>query len=197
MAALLRAAASANAPPGSQFPEGKHAIIGIDLGTAYSGVSIMVRSRPDIVEASAPRAQPQQKKEPTVLLQTEAGEWLFGNDALDTFKRLMEDFDGEEDNLSPYKLFKTFKFDLMKCEGSEEFEDLVVSAKNTASAESLLHLYTVVLRKLKDYGLECVSRNIGRTPNPGETLWVLTVPAKMSQYCKSFMRQAATGAGES
>lgn len=155
----------------------------------------MVRARPDMIEASAPGAQPQECKVPTVLLRTEAGEWLFGNSALDTYSGLLEDLDEEEDSVSPFKLFKSFQADLMRCDESEDFEDIVISAKNTAHAESLLHVYTIALRQLKDHALKCVSRQNGRIPNAGEILWVLTVPAKMSPYCKSFMRHAACNAG--
>lgn len=183
------------------FPTNKSAIVGVDLGTAYSGISFMLRSDPSVVQASSPRAQPNQHKEPTVMLRTQSGEWLFGMEALEHFRRCVNEDDEDGGiagctRVSSIRLFKTFKLNLLRCDGADEFHEVVVSAKNTAAQGVLLDIYTHCLTKLKDHAFSCLTRELGRTPLATEVLWVLTVPAKTSDWALQFMREVAVRAGE-
>lgn len=171
------------------FPRGKKAVIGIDLGTAYSGVSYMIRNDTATVNASAPRAINPQVKEPTVMLKTEDNHWLFGHAALDRFRNEAAQAD-PNNTVSTVSLFKLFKLDLMTAD-QVNFEDIYIDAVNTAVTEGLLDVYIQTLSKLKDHGLACVQQNYGEAVLSSEVLWVLTIPAEMTDYCKMFMRQAA------
>lgn len=176
---------------GANAPVGRLAVISIDLGTTYSGVCYFVE--PYGLKASSPNTKEPQVKEPTVLLQKEGGEWLFGIDALKFYKEECNADDEGEAGVSKLKLFQLFKLDLMNAEHLE-FDQLTVVASNTGAVDSLLDVFSVTLGFLMKHALERVCRNIGGI-EADKVLWVLTVPAGVSEYYKSFMREAARRAG--
>lgn len=177
------------------FPKGKVAVVGIDLGTTYSGISIVLESSRDSVTASAPGATFPQVKEPTVLVETKAGEWYFGREALNHFKNAA--CEDDEDSVADAKLYKLFKLDLLRTE-PKDFNDVLVKAHNTNQRESLLQVYTTAFTVLKDHALKSISKNaiFERPVTAEEVSWVVTIPANTSEYCKSFMREAAFQAGK-
>ncbi len=180
------------------FPN-KFAVVGIDLGTTYSGIAFITEQAPALVTASAPGATLPQVKEPTLLVETRDAttnrpKWLFGNDAV---KHYRDNATDDEDEVADVKLYKLFKLGLLNAERAE-FLAHVFDAYNTDSSESLLQLYSQSLSCLKDHALTAIRNQTGTTvPVPASNVfWVLTVPARTSEYCKSFMREAAKIAGE-
>lgn len=175
------------------FPPGKQAVIGIDLGTVYSGISFIPKISPSLVVTTSPRVAHPQVKEPTVVLQTSEGDWLFGRTALDRFK--LECAKSEDNNrIAGFKLYRLFRLNLMATV-DDEMEDIEVMASNTAHAEVLLKIYAIALSKMKERGIELIEQNAGTNVTADNVLWVLTVPANITERGQLFMREAARKAG--
>lgn len=178
-----------------EFPAGKEVVISFDIGTAFAGIAFITRSDTSNVPASAPKTIDPQKKAPTVMLKTEEGQWLFGHSALERIKSVAITAEDVDNAVSNLKLFKLFKLNLLNSE-EVDFEDVTVDAHNTHHIESLLDVYVHTMIALKEHALSRVEQNLGRSIAINDVLWVLTVPADMSEYCKQFMREAAARAGK-
>lgn len=178
------------------FPD-KFAAAGIDIGTTYSGIAFITEQSQTVVTASSPGAIFPQVKVPTVLVETRdattnSSRWLFGNHAIRYFRANATD---DEEEVADIRLYKLYKLGLLNAEQAE-FVSHVFDAFNTNSSESLLQLYSQTLSCLKDHVLKELHDQTGTAVPASNVFWVLTVPARTSEYIKSFMREAAKIAGE-
>lgn len=196
MAAFNGAQGSGGGPfLGDVDPDCKQVVIGIDFGTAYSGVAFAYRADPGSIQCGAPTAaDPAQIKVPTALLHMEDGTWEFGNEAESKYNEILNEHNAIDPTQPvPAHLYKRFKM-VLKGE-NKGFDSLSALSVNNKS-HSLIELVEICLRKLKDYALGRVNGGFGGTVNPTtEVQWVLTVPAIWNDFGKAFMRKAAFRAG--
>ena len=180
---------------GDVDPECKPVVIGIDFGTAYSGVAFAYRADPGSIQCGAPTAaDPAQIKVPTALLQMEDGTWEFGNEAESKYNEILNEHNAiDPTQPAPAHLYKRFK---MVLKGENKGFDTLTALSVNNKAHSLIELVEICLRKLKDYALGRVNGGFGGAVNPTtEVQWVLTVPAIWNDFGKAFMRKAAFRAG--
>lgn len=175
----------------------KPVVVGVDFGTAYSGVAFAYKDSPGSLFAGAPSAEDPQMKEPTALLLQENGSWEFGNTALQIYNEAIINYRGDGGTgLPPYpQLFKHFKMQLKDKTGG--FTSL--HAFSTSGVKkSLMELVTESLRILKNYAMQKVKTGHGaalKINSATDVQWVLTVPAIWTDFGKAFMRRAAFRAG--
>ena len=170
----------------------KPVVIGIDFGTAYSGVAFAYKVDPGSIQCGAPTSlDNSQFKVPTALLQNEDGTWLFGNAAEAKYNEMLTAH--TSGNAVPVHMYKRFKMVLKDAtEGFDKLTAMSINGKNT----SLLLLISKALEKLKEFALEKVGAGYGGSLDPlTDIQWVLTVPAIWNEFGKAFMRKAAFKAG--
>jgi molecular chaperone DnaK (HSP70) len=176
---------------GDISPDCKPVVVGIDFGTAYSGVAIGYRADPGTIISTAPTATDiTQTKVPTVLLRHEDGRWDFGYDAEQKYSEILN---GVVPGQNPVHLFKRFKMEL---KGQNTGFDTLTAPSVAGLRYPLMDLITESLRKLKDHAMYKVSLGYGQELLADtDVQWVLTVPAIWNDFGKSFMRKAAFKAG--
>eukprot|EP01032_Pedospumella_encystans_P019824 gene19824-22533_t len=165
----------------------KPVVIGIDFGTAYSGVAFAYKVDPGSIQCGAPTSlDNSQFKVPTALLQNEDGTWLFGNAAEAKYNEMLTAH--TSGNAVPVHMYKRFKMVLKDAtEGFDKLTAMSINGKNT----SLLLLISKALEKLKEFALEKVGAGYGGSLDPlTDIQWVLTVPAIWNEFGKAFMRKA-------
>lgn len=184
----------------------KKVVVAIDLGTTYSGVSFVYRDDPSTVNCGAPglSASRDSIKVPTLLLE-KSGEWLFGQEAHDTYNDLVEEAHDTEyvsdvgnagDLLSQrgIHLYRFFKLKLKKQESGVE----TIMVKSTSGHEhKLIDLITHSLKALSTFAMKEIQAGFGAALGitRNDVLWVITVPAIWTDFGKAFMRKAAFRAG--
>lgn len=128
----------------------KPVVIGIDFGTAYSGIAFAYKADPGAIQCGAPTAtDATQMKVPTVLLQHEDGSWDFGYTAEKRYNDIL--MDHTHGSPLPAHLFKRFK---MVLKGEVKGFDTLVARSLDGKPHSLLDLVTRALRFLKVRGGE-------------------------------------------
>lgn len=170
----------------------KPVIVGIDFGTAYSGIAYAYSADPSTIRYGAPTEASMQTKTPTVLLKMSDGTWKFGNDAYTAYNDLLLQ---SETGKVEEPLFKGFKMALK--DKSSGFETLQALSTN-GDAHSLMDLVVQSLTFLKDCAIDKVCGEHGSALNikgASDVQWVLTVPAIWTEFGKAFMRRAAFRAG--
>lgn len=184
-------------------------VVGIDLGTAFSGISILACDNPDSITCGSPGATNarDETKEPTVLLQLGDGSWLFGNKALRQYDDLVAEAQRQinaidsDEHVNDFlrregiSLFKYYKMQLKnKTRGYETLE-----AKSTfGDSYSLMSLMSLTLEFLSKFAIEEIQKGwLGGAykMSQKDIRWVVTVPAIWNDFGKSFMRKAAFRAG--
>ena len=180
---------------GEVSPDCKAVVIGIDFGTAYSGIAFAYRADPGTIQCGAPTAtDATQMKVPTALLEREDGSWDFGNDAESKYNEILNEHNATDPTAPiPAHLYKRFK---MVLKGQNSGFDTLTAVSVTGKCHSLMHLIEISLRKLKDFAVEKVTNGYGGAINAStDVQWVLTVPAIWNDFGKAFMRKAAFRAG--
>eukprot|EP01032_Pedospumella_encystans_P011191 gene11191-13029_t len=172
----------------------KPVVIGIDFGTAYSGIAYATRGDPRAVWLGAPSCtDASQVKVPTSLLRLEDGTWKFGHEAESLYRDMLQGHDRESGAPINMQLFKRFK---MVLKDATKGYDTLTAPSLTGTSYPLKHLITESLRILKDFALERVGLGFGgEFVATRDVQWVLTVPAIWNEFGKSFMRKAAFAAG--
>lgn len=167
----------------------KPVVVGVDFGTAYSGIAYAFKSDPNLVDYGAPSKLDGQIKVPTALLQNDDGSWEFGNNAVMKYQSMMVN---AEKGQTP-KFYKRYKMALKgKTTGRNSLTAFSVCGMHT---ENLMTLIVVSLKILKDYTLEMLGSKLMKIDNVDDIQWVLTVPAIWNDFGKAFMRRAAYEAG--
>jgi molecular chaperone DnaK (HSP70) len=183
-------------------------VVGMDIGTTYSGVSIVARDNPGKVNCGAPSATNarDETKEPTVLLKTPGDQWFFGNKALHEYNELVEKAQEElleivsDESVTNFlrrkgvALFRHFK---MRLKDKTQGLDTLTAKSTFGDPYSLLDLMTKTLVFLSNFALSEIQMGwLGALNITSEhVLWVVTVPAIWNDFGKSFMRKAAFQAG--
>jgi molecular chaperone DnaK (HSP70) len=167
-------------------------VVGIDFGTAFSGVSYASKATPNIIRYGAPTAiDDTQVKVPTAILIRSDGTFEFGNAAEAKYNEELMALDLNGTQTS--HLYKGFKM-LLRDRNSGFSE---IKASSTAGKEhDLMDLVVKVLQTLKDFTLIGITRSYGAEVDPlRDVQWVVTVPAIWNDFGKAFMRKAAFLAG--
>jgi molecular chaperone DnaK (HSP70) len=171
----------------------KPIVVGIDFGTAYSGVAFAFKAIPGSIKCGAPTAlDPIQMKVPTALLELPDGRWEFGYTAEAKYNELlMATVPGQPPAGHLYKRFK------MVLKGKNGGFDTLTAMSISGKSQNLMLLVTKALTFLKDYAIAQIQLgNFGRDVVPdSDVQWVLTVPAIWNDFGKAFMRKAAFKAG--
>jgi hypothetical protein len=170
----------------------KPVVIGVDFGTAYSGVAFAYKADPGAIQCGAPTAtDTTQMKVPTVLLQNEDGTWDFGYTAEAKYNNiLMAHVPGTPPSAHLYKRFK------MVLKGKDNGFDTLTAVSINGKSHSLMDLVVRSLVFLKSFAVEKVTSGFGGDIIPSRDVqWVLTVPAIWNDFGKAFMRKAAYNAG--
>jgi hypothetical protein len=166
----------------------KAVVVGIDFGTAYSGVAYAYKADPTSMKQGAPTAlEATQTKVPTVILINNDKTFEFGYAAEAKYNEyLMAHEEGTE---LPGQLYKRFKMELKDKDSGFE----TIKAKSVAGKEHpVMDLVVKCLAALKDFAISRISSGYGAAVNPLEDVqWVLTVPAIWNDFGKAFMRRAA------
>ena len=172
----------------------KPVVIGIDFGTAYSGIAFAYKADPGTIQCGAPTAiDVTQMKVPTALLQLEDGTWEFGYAAESKYNEIIMSHNAEPGAPIPAHLYKRFK---MVLKDATKGFDTLTAVSIAGKPHSLMELIVITLRKLKDFAMEKVTSGFGSELLPKRDVqWVLTVPAIWNEFGKSFMRRAAFKAG--
>ena len=173
----------------------KPVVVGIDFGTAYSGIAFAYKADPGSIQCGAPTATDStQMKVPTALLQLEDGTWEFGYAAESKYNEiLMIHKSVSPDSPLPAHLYKRFK---MVLKDSENGFDSLTAFSIAGKMHPLMELVVIALGKLKDFAMEKVTNGFGsELKAKTDVQWVLTVPAIWNDFGKSFMRKAAFKAG--
>jgi molecular chaperone DnaK (HSP70) len=170
----------------------KPVVVGIDFGTAFSGIASAFRELPGIVKYGAPSTtDPLQTKVPTALLELADGTWEFGYAAELKYNEILSAT--ESGDIPPGNLYKRFK---MVLKGKEGGFDTLTALSLSGKSCKLMTLITKSLEYLKDYAITKVRANYGGELDPVKDVqWVLTVPAIWNEFGKAFMRKAAFKAG--
>jgi molecular chaperone DnaK (HSP70) len=176
---------------GEVSPDCKPVIVGLDFGTAYSGIAIAYRADPGTIISCAPSTTDAvQTKVPTTLLRLEDGTWEFGYDAEAKYSEKLNAVGPGE---NPVHLFKRFK---MVLKGQNSGFEALTAPSIAGAHHSLMDLISVSLRKLKEHAMARVKIGFGQDLDPAtDVQWVLTVPAIWNDFGKAFMRKAAFKAG--
>lgn len=173
----------------------KPVVVGIDFGTAYSGIAFAYKADPGSIQCGAPTAVDySQMKVPTALLELPDGTWEFGNAAESKYNEILMNHNATDPDapLSAH-LYKRFK---MILKDEESGYDTLTAMSIDGKVHSLMDLVVRSLEKLKDFAIEKVSVGFGGELKPlRDVQWVLTVPAIWNDFGKSFMRKAAFKAG--
>jgi molecular chaperone DnaK (HSP70) len=181
-----------NIPIGSNPNDCLPVVVGIDFGTAYSGVAYSYECSPSAIQFGAPSVRERvHVKAPTSVLINADGTYLFGHDAEMAYNdQLVNHEDGHQLAAEMYKNFK-----LLLKDRNSGFDTIM--AKSCAGVEhSLLDLTAKCLTQLKDFAMENVRAGYGIDVEPtNDVQWVLTVPAIWNDFGKAFMRRAAFLAG--
>lgn len=169
------------------------AVIGIDFGTACSGIAYSLTADPESqIRAAAPSEElfGSNIKTPTSLLITVDNKTVFGKDADEQFAEEAGDFEGDESQC-PSELYKYFKMEL-----SDDADGLgkQVAATN-GKRRLLIDVVTRCLATLKDFSLDLIGKEVGIALKPQCARWVITLPAIWTERAKMFMREAAQRAG--
>ncbi len=136
----------------------KSVVVGLDFGTAFSGIAYAYKGDPQSIRCGAPTAVGDQMKVPTSLLKLDIPDpvtgkmWFFGNEAEHKYNEALTNFvheDGAKIKL-PVQLFKRFKMVLKdKTTGFEELK-----AQSVAGEEiSLMELISLSLEFLKEFAM--------------------------------------------
>ena len=171
----------------------KDVVVGVDFGTAYSGIAYAYKQDPGTIYVRAPNVTGVQSKTPTALLKLPDNTWLFGNDAETKYNELLldESVDGREAG----QLFKGFK---MVLKDKETGTDLLMAFSAKGQSHQLLDLVTQSLKFLKEcavYDIRIGHGGNGVADDMTCIQWVLTIPAIWNNFGKAFMRKAAFQAG--
>lgn len=188
----------------------KKAVIGIDLGTAFSGTSRVYTSDPTHVRSESLSSDSTGSvKEETVLLET-TEQWYFGKAAIEKYNELkdteLRDYEATHHDASPLTgeeqlgrkgihLYRFFKASLSKIE--DRNFDRVMFKLSSGHEHSLMDLMARTLKFLGEFAFDKISTGFGAGLNieKNDILWVVTVPAIWSDLAKLFMRKAAFRAG--
>jgi molecular chaperone DnaK (HSP70) len=170
----------------------KPVVVGIDFGTAFSGVAFAFREIPGNVKYGAPSTtDPLQTKVPTALLETPDGRWEFGYSAEMKYNEILSATESGE--VPAGNLYKRFK---MVLKGKESGFDTLTALSVSGKSCKLMTLVVKALEFLKDYAMSLVRVSYGGDLIPTRDVqWVLTVPAIWNEFGKAFMRKAAFKAG--
>jgi molecular chaperone DnaK (HSP70) len=171
----------------------KPVVVGIDFGTACSGIAYARAADPKSVVCGAPTAQdPTQVKVPTTLVELPDGRWEFGYAA----EMCYSEYLAGHTKGTPLKahLFRRFKMELKGKEAG--FDTLTAESVGQSKTHSVMDLIVRSLTFLKDFALSSIAIGYGGSVKPDKDVqWVLTVPAIWNDFGKAFMRKAAFRAG--
>lgn len=176
----------------------KAVVVGVDLGTAYSGIAFAYKADPGSIYCSAPSAKNYEIKAPTVLLHEPNGTWSFGNQAWERYSSVLDQHIVSGGALpaetrTSASLFRRFKMDLK--DRTTGFESIKSHSMNNGQTKGLMELIVTTLRILKEFTLQKVNDGYGTKYTVEDIQWVLTVPAIWNEFGKAFMRKAAFRAG--
>jgi molecular chaperone DnaK (HSP70) len=174
----------------------KPVVIGIDFGTAYSGIAFAYKADPGTIQCGAPTAlDSTQMKVPTALLQLQDGTWEFGYVAEAKYNDILLNHNATAEPGTPLTahLYKRFK---MVLKDKESGFDTLTAFSLDGKSHSLMDLTVRSLQFLKDFAISKVTGGFGGDVKPSRDVqWVLTVPAIWNDFGKAFMRKAAFKAG--
>ncbi|XP_052099751.1 heat shock 70 kDa protein 12B-like isoform X9 [Mytilus californianus] len=171
-------------------------VASIDFGTAYSGYAFSLttdfKRDPLIIYSNqtwnAGNAQLMSLKTPTcILLDKNRNVKSFGFEAESDYSQLEEE---DNENQEDYYFFHRFKMILYDNENLEQQRLKDVTGKTLAALE----VFSKFIKALKDHLLTQIIEK-GKTIEPHEIRWVLTVPTIWTDASKQFMRECAHQAG--
>ena len=114
----------------------KPIVIGIDFGTAYSGIAFAFKANPEAVKCGAPTAtDPIQMKVPTSLLELPNDVWEFGYTAESKYNEIL--MGSAEGEIPAAHLYKRFK---MKLKGKNSGFDTLTATSMSGKSQSLMKL---------------------------------------------------------
>ncbi|GMI30660.1 hypothetical protein TrCOL_g2241 [Triparma columacea] len=191
----------------SEVTTSSNVVVGIDFGTAYSGIAFALKATPGVIICRGPGNVDVKPKSPTVLLRLSDGTWKFGTEAQQAYANKLKEASLERTPID-VEFYKGFKmalkrenyenfFSMMGTTTTTNFDNLL-AINETGSTRSVMELVTVSLQMLATCAKSEILKNhpeLDGLDFQKDVQYVITVPAIWDDWGKGFMREAAVRAG--